>query len=366
MTSDSPDEPSRATRVRSGPAYQSRSVWVPETREVRSELPDPPADEPPPLEPEPEPPALVMAPRAGTPRSARCTTVPDKPSRRAFWTSTRSWAAVRGGRGESAWAEITPAAPAPPTTATTATPGTAHRRAGWVLKMLMATSCATWAESALRDPDPGSPAVAGWGRETAGGGGRGAAGPGAAPGADGRGFRRRRRPRRPVGAARRPARRLRRGGPGRHAARDVRLRRGADAADRGRLGPGPDAVGQGRRVRPGRRARLRRRRLPHQAVLLRRPARPAARPGAPPAARAPDGPQRRGGEPGPCHASGARGPGARGPHPPRVHRPGVLPAQPSPRGQQDRVARPRVGRGRGHRPQRGGGLHRLPAPQAGP
>ena len=47
MTSDSPDVPSRATRVRSGPAYQSRSVWVPETREVRSELPDP-ADEPPP------------------------------------------------------------------------------------------------------------------------------------------------------------------------------------------------------------------------------------------------------------------------------------------------------------------------------
>src|SRR3954454_21982189 len=180
MTSDSPDDPSRATRVRSGPAYQRRSVWVPETREVRSELPDPPADEPPPLAPDPEP-EPAMAPRAGTPRSARCTTVPDRPSRRAFWTSTRSWAAVRGGRGESAWAEITPAAPAPPTTATTATPGTAHRRAGWVLKMLMATSCATWAESALRDPDPGSPAVAGWGRETAGGGGRGAAGGGGCP-----------------------------------------------------------------------------------------------------------------------------------------------------------------------------------------
>ena len=64
---------------------------------------------------------------------------------------------MRGASGESAWAEMTPAAPAPPTTATTATPGTAHRRAGWVLKMLMGSSCATWAESALRSPGPALP-----------------------------------------------------------------------------------------------------------------------------------------------------------------------------------------------------------------
>src|SRR3954454_11926745 len=61
MTSDSPDEPSRATRVRAGPAYQSRGVWAPEPGELSWDRRAPPADEPPPLEPEAEPPAPLMA-----------------------------------------------------------------------------------------------------------------------------------------------------------------------------------------------------------------------------------------------------------------------------------------------------------------
>ena len=46
--------------------------------------------------------------------------------------------------------------------------------------------------------------------------------------------------------------------------------------DARQLDADPDADGQGRRVRPGRGARHRRRRLPHQAVLVRRARGPAA------------------------------------------------------------------------------------------
>ena len=58
-------------------------------------------------------------------------------------------------------------------------------------------------------------------------------------------------------------------GAGHHAARPVRLPGVRAAAGRGELGAGADALGQGRRVRRGRRARPRRRRLPDQAVLVR-------------------------------------------------------------------------------------------------
>ena len=53
------------------------------------------------------------------------------------------------------------------------------------------------------------------------------------------------------------------------------------APRRGQLGADPDAVGEDRRVRPGRRSGCRGGRLPDQAVLVRRPRRPAARPRAP-------------------------------------------------------------------------------------
>ena len=59
-----------------------------------------------------------------------------------------------------------------------------------------------------------------------------------------------------------------------------------DAARGGQLDPDPHAHRQGRRVGPGRGARHRRRRLPHQAVLLRRARRPAPRAAPPRRARA--------------------------------------------------------------------------------
>src|SRR6185312_1357039 len=75
--SDSPRDPRSASRTWLGPAYHSRRVCDPATSEVMSELPLPP-----------------MPGRLGSPRSAFCTMVPDRPSRRACWTSTRRSAAV--------------------------------------------------------------------------------------------------------------------------------------------------------------------------------------------------------------------------------------------------------------------------------
>ena len=68
-----------------------------------------------------------------------------------------------------------------------------------------------------------------------------------------------------------------RGDRARHpAARAERLRRVPRAARRRRPHAGPDAHGEAGRARRGRGARARRRRLPAQAVQLRRPRRPAA------------------------------------------------------------------------------------------
>ena len=96
MTSDSPSVPSRASADAVRPGVPEPQRVGARDQRGQVELPDPPADEPPLPDPEPAE-APLMAPRAGTPRSALCTTVPERPSRRACWTSTRSWAAVRGG-----------------------------------------------------------------------------------------------------------------------------------------------------------------------------------------------------------------------------------------------------------------------------
>ncbi len=64
-----------------------------------------------------------------------------------------------------------------------------------------------------------------------------------------------------------------------HAARDERVPGLRDPARRAGLDADPDAHRQGRRVGPGRGPRHRRGRLPHQAVLVRGPGRPAARAG---------------------------------------------------------------------------------------
>ena len=81
--SDSPSWPSSASRCWSGPAYQTRIVWEPETSEEKLAAPPPP-------------PADVEG-RAGSPRSVVSTTVPDSALTCAWLTSTSSWAAVRGG-----------------------------------------------------------------------------------------------------------------------------------------------------------------------------------------------------------------------------------------------------------------------------
>ena len=113
MRSDSPRSPSSASRAFVGPAYQRRSVCDPDTREVKSELDRPP-----------------MFGRAGSPRSAVCTTVPDRPSTWAFWTSTRSWDALRGASESRALALMAAiAAPAVPSS-TAATSGTSQRSDG--------------------------------------------------------------------------------------------------------------------------------------------------------------------------------------------------------------------------------------------
>ena len=138
---------------------------------------------------------------------------------------------------------------------------------------------------------------------------------------------------------RRPARR--------DAAAAVRLRGGQAAAGRGQLGAGDDGLGQGRALRPGRRARLRRGRLPDQAVRLRRAAGPAARPAAPaerpaPAGARPTATSRLD----PATREVTLGGRAGGAEPARARAARVLPASPRPGGHQDRAARPGLGRPR--------------------
>ena len=125
----------------------------------------------------------------------------------------------------------------------------------------------------------------------------------------------------------------------------VRLLRGPDAPRGGELGPGAHAVRQGRRARRGRRARLRRGRLPHQAVLVRGAARSAAV-AAPARHRpAPHGARGRRSQPRPGHAPRPGGRRRR-----RAVTARVPPARvPAPRRaggrQQGRAARPGVGVG---------------------
>ena len=110
ITSDSPSVPISASRTREVPSYQTRNVWFPEISEVRLELPAPPADG-----------------NCGRPRSAVCTTVPDPCVTRAVCTSTRSWAALRGGSVGSALAWMTEATEAQPMATVAAAAGMAHR-----------------------------------------------------------------------------------------------------------------------------------------------------------------------------------------------------------------------------------------------
>ena len=146
------------------------------------------------------------------------------------------------------------------------------------------------------------------------------------------------------------------------------LRGRPDAARRGELGAGADAVGQGRRVRPGRRARLRRRRLPDQAVLVTSCCWPgcgrccaAARRPRPAVLAAGDL------QPRPGHA-----PRSRWPATPVALTPREFAAAGVPDAHAGRVVsktellRPRLGRRGGRRPQRRRGLRRLPAAQDRP
>ena len=111
----------------SGPAYQTRSVWVPATSEVRSELPDP---ERPELEPDPWPPMPGRAGQAevgplddgaGEPVEPGVLQVDEQLGRGARWQRGVGRAAIDTGGARRRR----------PTTAT-ATPGTSQRRAGCV------------------------------------------------------------------------------------------------------------------------------------------------------------------------------------------------------------------------------------------
>ena len=108
---------------------------MPETREVKSELPCPP----------------TCTGSSGRPRSAVCTTVPDIVVTLAFCTSTSSSAAVLGGRVGAVSAATEVIAAAPSTMATTA-PGTAQRSAGWVVDKAMGISSVLFEYDAELDP----------------------------------------------------------------------------------------------------------------------------------------------------------------------------------------------------------------------
>ena len=94
-----------------GPAYQTRSVWVPDTSERRLRA------------------ARRRRPgRPGRPRSRSRSTVPERPESWACCTSTSSCAAVRSGRSPCAVAVTRPAAEPPATSSSAATAGTSQRR----------------------------------------------------------------------------------------------------------------------------------------------------------------------------------------------------------------------------------------------
>ena len=265
--------PSSATGPCPGPAYQTRRVCVPETSEVRSALPLRPAE------------AGQGAAGRGRRARRRC-----RRARRAWRSAGRPAAGRRCGRGRVGRPRrrAVPAAAPPPMTATAAAAGTTQRSAGRDVKIDIGCtscrpSCAGVGCDALRAPVR-RPAAAWhavctcgcwWWRTR-------------------RGWRRRcsaacrpRASRWTSPATGRAGLELARHGgydamildvmlPGLSGYRVVPALRAEE-----QLAAGADAVGQGRRVRPGRRARLRRRRLPDQAVLLRGAAGPAARAAAP-------------------------------------------------------------------------------------
>ena len=259
----------------SGPAYQSRSVCEPETSEVRSELPAA-AERRQARQPE----VGVLHDGAGEAVEPGLLHVDEQ-----LGGGARAAAPPRARRGDHADGGPPPASS---DGGQQRAPASASR--GRRLKTVMAPSCLAVAVRSLRTcARPLRPRRATLGAmrllvvedevRLARALRRGLT-------ADG--LHRRRRRRRCGRARAGPARRLRRGGARRDAAAAVGLRRGPHAARRGELGAGADALGQGRRARPGRRPRLRRGRLPDQAVLVRRAAGPAAgaaAPGAPRPAR---------------------------------------------------------------------------------
>ncbi len=131
--------------------------------------------------------------------------------------------------------------------------------------------------------------------------------------------------------------------------------------DAGRVGADPHPHRQGRRVRRGRGARHRRRRLPLQAVLVRGAARPPPRAHPPRRAAPPDGAQRRHAAARPRRATREARRHRHPPHRPRVRAARVPRAQGRQRRVEDRDPRPRVGHRLRRRPQRRRGVRRLPA-----
>ncbi len=145
MMSDSPSVPTRARRCWFSPPYQTFQVWLPLMIEVSSDAPAPTL------------PDMPLTPgRDGSPRSAVCTTVPDRWSRRARCRSASSSAAVRGARSLSAEAIRLPASETP-ATRTTAAAGTSQRpkreRNG---EAVMTPGCNTPPERTLRRHTGGS------------------------------------------------------------------------------------------------------------------------------------------------------------------------------------------------------------------
>ena len=99
-------------------------MWDPDTRDENSEL------------------LLPATPgSAGSPRSAVCTMVPERPSSRACWTSTSSWAALRGGSESRALAVMAEMADPAVVSSPTATSGASHRSAGRRENTVMRPSC---------------------------------------------------------------------------------------------------------------------------------------------------------------------------------------------------------------------------------
>ena len=203
-TSDSPSEPSRASRTWSGPAYHSRRVCEPATSEVRSELP------------------LAARRRAGSAGRGRRSARSSRTGRRAGPSGRRRGAAtaLRCGSPPRALAVITPTAEPPAARRRAASSGTSQRRAGRRSKTVMDPACPTVAVRSLRTCVALSRGVPRWAHAAAGGRGRGAARACAAPRARPPTVSSSRSPRDGVSGPRAgPARRLRRGAPRRDAAR---------------------------------------------------------------------------------------------------------------------------------------------------